>query len=414
MPLAAPLTAAAIRAIRPPATGRVDYPDGAEPGLALRVPSAGAWKWVLRLRTPRGTQERHTLGEFTDKQGLAWARERARVMRQALRVDGRDIRGERAKLKADTAAQRQRDRLTLAVLVAEWQAKRLRPHGRSDGYVAESARALRHAFAAQWERAAEALDRGAVKRALAALPAGIARGTAAYGRACFGWAIGEELISSANPFVNHGVAAVKARERVLSDDELAAVWRAAGEAGSPFGPIVRMLILTGQRREEVAGVAWSEISPDMQTWTIASGRTKNGVAQVVPLSDMARALLPAERATGLVWPGEGVKNATFVGWSHAKARLDAKLDGVAPWRLHDLRRTLATGLQRLGVRLEVTEAVLNHVSGSRAGIVGIYQRHHWTDEKRAALEAWARHVQRIVDGGEAGNVVRLRLASSAT
>ena len=100
----------------------------------------------------------------------------------------------------------------------------------------------------------------------------------------------------------------------------------------------------------------------------------------------------------------------FNGFCEGKAALD-EASGVKDWRLHDLRRTMATGLQRLGVRLEVTEAVLNHVSGSRAGIVGVYQRHGWSDEKRAALTAWGEHVAAIVEGREAdGNVVSMRRA----
>ena len=105
----------------------------------------------------------------------------------------------------------------------------------------------------------------------------------------------------------------------------------------------------------------------------------------------------AEGETDLVFPG---LQGQFNGFSKAKAALD-KASGVKDWRLHDLRRTLATGLQKLGVRLEVTEAVLNHIAGSRAGIVGVYQRHNWADEKRAALDAWGAHVAALVEGREA-------------
>jgi integrase len=138
-------------------------------------------------------------------------------------------------------------------------------------------------------------------------------------------------------------------------------------------------------------------------------RSKNGKPHVVPLSAEMQTLLRAQPArsekTDLVFPGE---RSVFSGWSKSKARLDRR-SGVAGWTLHDIRRTVATGLQRLGVRLEVTEAVLNHVSGSRAGIVGIYQRHEWADEKRAALNAWGEHVAAIVEGRDAvDNVTPLR------
>jgi integrase len=196
------------------------------------------------------------------------------------------------------------------------------------------------------------------------------------------------------------------RDRVLSDDELVAIWQAASATLPPFGNIVRLLILTGQRVAEVSGMGWAELSPDLSTWTIAASRAKNGVPHLVPLSRLAQEILRGlPRAGEIIMPGRA--EGAFNGFSKAKARLDTT-SGVADWTLHDLRRTMATGLQRLGVRLEVTEAVLNHISGSRAGIVGIYQRHDWAAEKRAALDAWAAHVRAAIEGGEAEqNVITL-------
>jgi integrase len=186
------------------------------------------------------------------------------------------------------------------------------------------------------------------------------------------------------------------RDRVLSDDELASVWRAAGATSAPFGQIIRLLLLTGQRREEVSGIAWSELSDDLTKWTIPASRTKNGVPHIVPLNKPAQDLLRGASQQGeLVFPG--LRGTPFSGWGKSKTELDTA-SKTSDWRIHDLRRTLATGLQRLGVRLEVTEAVLNHVSGSRAGIVGVYQRHDWASEKRAALEAWGNHVLTIAEG----------------
>jgi integrase len=231
---------------------------------------------------------------------------------------------------------------------------------------------------------------------------------------------------------------VAKRERVLNDDEIGEVWRAAGKAASPYGIIIRLLILTGQRLGEVARMNWNEISDDLATWALPGERTKNGVPHVVPLSaparDLLRALLPegdkeAKRtlqdwhASGaLVLPGGA--GTPFSGWSKAKARLDkgisdARVDAagsrtpspLVPWTVHDVRRSVATGLQRLGVRLEVTEAVLNHISGSRGGVAGVYQRHDWAAEKRAALDAWAAHVTAVVEGQSASdNVVVLARA----
>lgn len=213
------------------------------------------------------------------------------------------------------------------------------------------------------------------------------------------------------------------RDRVLRDEELALVWRASIATGYPFGPFVRALMLTGQRREEVAGLSWSELDRGKALWTLPAMRAKNGVAHDVPLSAAVISLLDQiavrqqPKGTVAKWPRKGfvftsTGEKAVTGYSVAKKRLDQtilklaeqQLEGnvddaplTQPWRFHDLRRTLATGLQRLGVRFEVTESVLNHLSGSRSGIAGVYQRHHWSEEKKAALDAWAAHVQSLIN-----------------
>ena len=161
---------------------------------------------------------------------------------------------------------------------------------------------------------------------------------------------------------------------------------------------------------------WSELAHNEQIWTIPSERSKNGVPHDVPLSPLAAAVITSLGGGG-EWPRTGLIFTTtgrtpISGFTKLKQRLDAAMnecmakrvsgagDGaktVLPWRIHDLRRTVATGLQRLGVRFEVNEAVLNHVSGSRSGVAGVYQRHNWKGEKRAALEAWASHVASVAN-----------------
>ncbi|MFD1611500.1 tyrosine-type recombinase/integrase [Sphingomonas tabacisoli] len=169
-----------------------------------------------------------------------------------------------------------------------------------------------------------------------------------------------------------------------------------------FGPIVRLLIVTGQRREEVSSLAWEELDRTELLWTLPGERAKNGEPNCVPLNALAVAVLD-EAAGQDKWPRRGRVFATstgagFTGYHKGKTKLDALVadDGggaLAPWQLHHLRRTLATGFQRLGVRFEVTEAILNHIGGSRAGVAGIYQRHDWKKEKREALDLWNDHVE---------------------
>lgn len=215
------------------------------------------------------------------------------------------------------------------------------------------------------------------------------------------------------------------RDRVLSDAELKLVWQASEKLGYPFGPFVRMLIITGQRLEEVSALEWSELEKAASMWTLPADRAKNGTASMIPLTTLATKELDAlakrsKRKDG--WPRTGFVFSTtgetsISGYSKAKLRLgkeiaalskdDEEIGTIAPWRFHDLRRTLATGMQRLGVRFEVTEAILNHVSGSKSGVAGVYQRHDWGPEKKAALQSWSDHVAGLLVKNDTTNVVAL-------
>jgi len=212
----------------------------------------------------------------------------------------------------------------------------------------------------------------------------------------FEWAKGKRLVAS-NPCADlDRPAEERPRDRVLDDKELRKVWLAAGELDRPHTGIVRLLILTGQRRNEIARLRWNEIDLEERLIRLPAARTKNGRPHDVPLSASALAIVagqPRAPDADLVFTARRKPIASF---SHMKLLLDAA-SGVSNWTLHDLRRTVASGLQKLGVRLEVTEAVLNHKSGSTAGIVGVYQRHDYADEKRAALESWASYVTELVD-----------------
>jgi integrase len=422
--------------------------DDDQRGLAVRVTASGSRTYLCQY-TLHGQKWRVPLGTCS-----ALSLSNARAAAAAIMGDvakGSNPAAERKEAAAAERVKRARDRLTLRMLIEDWN--RLHLSGRRPRYATEAVRALHHAFAHHLDSAAEDLDRAAVVRALDALTrrrarknatgAGLPRGaamtgrTAAYGRAAFAWAVKRGAVH-ANPFADLPVAkGVAKRERVLADDEIGEIWRAATKAAAPFGQIIRLLILTGQRRGEVAGMNYREISDDLSTWIMPGERTKNGVAHMVPLSapagDLLRALLPQHegdprreiedrRAKGML-ALPGALGTPFAGWSKAKAALDKAISdarakagadagtspaALTPWNVHDLRRTVATGLQRLGVRLEVTEAVLNHISGSRGGIAGVYQRHDWAGEKRAALDAWAAHVLAVAERRTpAANVIAL-------
>ena len=202
------------------------------------------------------------------------------------------------------------------------------------------------------------------------------------------------------------------RDRVLSDAEIRLFWTATDQIGEPFGVLLKLLLLTGCRREEVAGMRWSELSEDDTTWTIPSSRTKNWRELVVPFPPLARDIIAGVRRVegDLIFSTNG--RTSVSGFSRVKQRLD-DLMGAAPWRLHDLRRTCATGMASIGIQPHVVEAVLNHVSGAKAGVAGIYNRHQYLAEKTNALSRWAQHVEAIVTGDDlsGGVVVPLRSLS---
>lgn len=189
------------------------------------------------------------------------------------------------------------------------------------------------------------------------------------------------------------------RDHVISPTDLSAIWRLSGE--QDYGRIVKMLILTGQRRDEIGNMLWSEIDLDEGMLALPASRTKNGRPHEVPLSARSIAILssvPRKLGNDHVF---GMGQSGFSGWSKSKAALDRRLalDArvVPPWRLHDLRRTAATGMATLGVQPHVVEAILNHLSGTRAGVAGVYNRATYREEKRSALEMWANHIESSLD-----------------
>jgi integrase len=225
---------------------------------------------------------------------------------------------------------------------------------------------------------------------------------AAFRKMC-GWAVERGMLDASPCGGIMAPAPETSRDRVLSDSELAAAWRATKAAGWPFGAVTQLLILTGQRRSEVAGMTWREIDLIGKTWNIPKERTKNGVAHSVPLPDSAIAVLRnlprVESRTGLIFTTNGAVPVS--GFALAKKRLDALLPpDMEGWTLHDLRRTFATGLARLEIPVHVTEAVLNHRSGTIKGVAAVYNRYSYDAERRAAMNAWGKHVEALLSDGQ--------------
>ena len=222
--------------------------------------------------------------------------------------------------------------------------------------------------------------------------------------AMFAWTMQQgTILPTGNPVTNTGKREEQSRVRVLSDAELRTIWAALGN--DDYSTIVRLLILTGARADEIGGLRWCELRDD--AIELPSDRVKNGKPHVMPLSRPARSIVDAIPRTDRVHVF-GRDDTGFQGWSKCKLRLDQKLgDKFVAWRIHDLRRTAASGMQRLGVRIDVIERVLNHVSGSFRGVAGVYARDPMTDDVQNALERWGHHVISIVEGRDA-TVVPLR------
>ena len=390
----------------------------AVPGLGLKVTPAGGKIYVFQYRIARKGEavrtapKRYTIGKhgaLTPDQARKRARELASTVANGIdpkELDAeRQAKKDRIQLEAEEA-ERLDQELSFSAYADRWldhyeNAKQRRP---------ASVKAAR--FAVEQHLKPELaskpmphIGRTELQKVLDKVPShqkATRRSVFAYASVLFGWAAKRGDITE-NPLSNMAKPdAPAARDRVLTDGELSKVWKATAGISSPFAAMFRLLILTGQRRSEVAGMLWQELDRKSTIWTIAADRAKNGAAHIVPLAPAAIAELDA-LAGGKEWPARGPVLTTtgktpVSGITKAKKALDAAIaranDGAPlyAWRIHDLRRTFATGLQRLGIRFEVTEAVLNHISGSKGGVAGIYQRHDWKDEKTAALIAWAEHI----------------------
>jgi integrase len=361
------LTALSVERIKPPANGRLDVFDIGYPGLALRASYGGSKTWCAFVRAG-GRQRRIKLGEWPGMT-LAEAREAWRgVTNGTLPASG-----------------------TVADVAAEW-VKRDQAGNRT---VAEVKRYFDRDVLPLWgHRKLSDLTR---HECLKIIDAVADRGSPiaanrlhGYLHRFFKWCVGRDLIE-VNPLAGiDKPGEAKSRERVLTDAELKAVWTTADQTGWPIGTIVQLLILTGARRGEIAELRWDEIHGN--EIHLSGERTKNGRAHIIPLTPTVLDLL-AKAPRLLDCPfvfslnGKGPVNS----WSKDKARLNERCQ-VKDWTLHDLRRTLATGLERLGVSLQVVEAILGHTAGSKRGVVGIYQRHDYAKEKRDALEQWSQYL----------------------
>ncbi|GMN12558.1 MAG: tyrosine-type recombinase/integrase [Qipengyuania citrea] len=404
------LTDAKLASLKPPATGQVEVSDAVVPGLRVRIGVSGSRTFIIRKRIG-GRVKTITLGRYSPRFSLAVARKKARTILSDIEAGGDPSSNV-------STRKRQASGRTVRTM---WPDYRLAKSDRRS--IKEIERIFnRHILPHFGDRMAETITRAEITQFIDEIARNspvMARNVLSHLSSFYGWALPRLDALPGNPCRDAGrPPAPKARDRVLNDTELGILWNLLDEEPAPFGPAIKLLILTGQRRGEVFEADRSEFDLEEKLWTIPANRAKNGVAHLVPLSDEAAKIVESQTAkddSEKLFPARGNGANGASGFSKTMSRLRPALEEaiaqpVPRWTLHDLRRTLATGLQRLGVRLEVTEAVLNHVSGSRAGIVGVYQRHDYFSEKREALDAWAEEVLRL---GQAGRSKHLTTKEGA-
>jgi integrase len=439
-----PLTAAAVGKLKPGGDRR-EVPDGGCPGLYLVTQPSGSKSWALRFRRPSGKPAKLVLGsvyaahkepEVAPAIGghltLAGARRLVAQLRHEI-AQGRDP-------AAAHIAAKQRLRVpavegatnTFAVAAKDWieqdaskNTRRWREQAALLGMKSDRS-LIPKGLTERWrDRPVTDIDGHDIyaivdeTRRIGApgLERRSDRPTESRARAMlsclstmFDWLVRKRRVI-ANPC--SGVPrpeTPKARDRVLTSAEIVKFWPAADGAGDPFGAVLKLLLLTGCRLNEVAGMRREELSEDDTIWTIPGTRTKNHRPHVVPLPPLARDIIAGvRRIEGSEYVFTTTGKTPVSGWSKTKDRLDQAMGKPPHWVLHDLRRTAATGMADLGIAPHVVEATLNHISGAKAGVAGTYNRALYAGEKKAALERWAAHVEGLVTG-KRGDIVDIRAA----
>lgn len=376
-------------------------------GFGLRLRQAGSKNWIFQYRLG-SKQRRLTFGTYPAV-GLEQARRTAAELHARVRL-GQDPAADKFEARARSAE-------TVVVTIRQYlahQKKQLRPRS----FKEVERHLLVHARSLHREPL-RMVDRRTIASLLTSLPSNGNHVRASLS-AFFSWAMREGLVDTNPVTVTNKPSVVVPRARTLSYDELRDIWTALED--DDYGDILRLLTLTGARRDEIGSLAWAEIDFERRLITLPEARVKNKRAFNIPLSEPALAILrnraPSPVRAFVFGRGKG----GFSGWSACKARLDGRITRaresqgkprMEPWVLHDLRRTLSTHMhEQLGLQPHIVEAVLNHVSGHQGGVAGVYNRATYGAEKRRALDIWAEHLSPIVQGQRI-NVVPLRAYSGS-
>jgi integrase len=367
-------------------------------GFGVRLRAGGKRAWIVQYRIG-ALQKRLTLGSVAVLDA-----DKARAEAKA-RLAAVTLGGDPQAKKAEEKARAKHTLAAVADLYLAAQQARLKPKTFS-----ESKRYLRTLWKPLHDVPLHKITRLDVATRVAELTVKSGPSAAGHARlvlsALYAWAIGEGLADE-NPVIGSNAPATKPRDRVLSDAELGEIWRALPD--DDHGRIVKLLMLTGQRRGEIGGLRWSELDLDEAVWRLPAERVKNGVPHEVPLAPLALAIIKAVPRVAERDRLFGRGPNGFSGWGKPKDALDARIGEarkkagakpMPPWVVHDLRRAFATGAGHLGVQPHVIEAALNHVSGHKRGVAGTYNRSPYSREVRAAMLLWDDHMRALL-GGEA-------------
>jgi integrase len=377
------LTETAIAKLKPGKTGDLIVFDNDLPGLGLRVRAGGSRSWIYQYKI--GDQHRRiTLGKFPALHPVQ-ARKTAAKLHAEVRL-GNDPAAEKAKKQIRASE-------TFGAILKNYLTRRQGQVRASS--LAEITRHLERNLSPLHGLPLDKIDRRTIAVQLSRIthesgPIQANRTRASLSK-FLNFAIGEGLIEN-NPVLHTNKNIETTRDRVLSDNELKAIWNALAD-DSDYSAIIKLLMLTGQRANEIAGLRWSEIVFERDIIALPGSRTKNHRAHIIAMASMVRALLKARPQNGRDFVF-GIGQGGFSGWSRAKARLDDSVK-LTPWTIHDVRRTVCTKMAEIGIAPHIVEAVVNHASG-KSHVAGIYNRHGYESEKAAALNRWAKHLARVL------------------
>ncbi len=375
--------------VLPTPSSDVIYWDAAFPGFGLKVTPKGRKVFVVLYRTGGAGSKlrKYTIGPY-GRVTLHQARVAAQKV-FAAKLEGRDLAAEKREARRRVVADRVEDLLETFIL----------QHVSQNRSAYEISRLLRREMGKPWSgRSIHEITKRDVVDVISAIEQRGAPGTAnktlkvikTFLRWCVGRAVLDRSPAEGVPMP----AKVVTRDRVLTDGELAQVILAARQMSGPYGGIVELLALTGQRREEVAAMTWEELDLHRRVWTLPKSRTKNAKEHAVHLSEQSMAVLLRTTVRGpFVFTVLGSK--PFREFSRTKRQID-ELSGVTGWRLHDLRRTCVSGMARLGIAPHVADKILNHQSGTISGVAAVYQRHEFLAERQAALDLWGAHIDQLL------------------